>query len=305
MEKTYLVTGGAGFIGSHCVDQLISRGDRVVVLDKVPAPDAHNLRKSFDHLTYIEGDVRDIATVMHTMKGITHVLHLAALVSVPISLKEPLLAHENNVTGTFNVLEGARANGIKRLVFASSAAVYGNTLEVPTGESAPQYPLSPYGLSKQIGEGYLRLYRDAYGLSTTSLRFFNVYGSRQDSSSPYSGVISIFMDRMRSGQAPTIYGNGDATRDFIHVSDVVRACLTTLDTLSPIHNAYNVGRGQRVSLNELVDTLNQVLGTELQPTYALPRDGDIMQSGASIELLTELLGTQPFRTLKEGLSEML
>lgn len=303
--KKILVTGGAGFIGSHCVDALLARGEKVTVLDIVPEVDAVRLAPVRDRIQYIEGDIRDREVLETIMTEHTHVLHLAAVVSVPISIKDPLRSHDTNVTGTLNVLDAATQHSISRVVYASSAAVYGDTKEIPTPESVPPNPLSPYGLHKLMNEEYAHLYHKLYGLSTCGLRFFNVYGSRQDPTSPYSGVISLFMKRVAAGEDLAVYGDGTATRDFVHVSDIVMACLAALDTNVAAGEVFNVGSGSMVSINELITAVGQATKTTITPQYQAPRTGDILHSGANIDRVKQTFQFAPKTGLVDGLCEIM
>ena len=239
------------------------------------------------------------------MEGHSHILHLAALVSVPRSIEDPITAHDTNVTGTLNVFDAARHHHVERVVYASSAAVYGATDQVPTHEEVPAQPSSPYGLHKHINEQYARLYHTLYGLSTCGLRFFNVYGSRQDPTSPYSGVISIFMKRARGGDSLTVYGDGSATRDFVHVHDVVASCLAALDEVEGGGDVFNVGTGVAVSLNELIVAIGVATNHTCTTEYHEPRAGDILHSCADIRKITAALHITPHTKLTDGLREII
>lgn len=298
-----LVTGGAGFIGSHIVDQLLSRSIEVVVLDIKPKEEADNLHHCLNQITYCEGDIRNYKDVTNAVSDCNGIVHLAAIVSVPYSLEAPLETHATNVDGTLNVFQAAKEAGIKRVVYASSAAVYGDTQMVPTPETAPLSPLSPYGLHKQINEQYGRLYNECFNLQSVGLRFFNVYGPRQDPSSPYSGVISIFSDKMKQDIAPTIYGDGTASRDFVYVGDVAKVCVAFL-LESNETGVYNVGTGSQQTINDLVAALNKVQNSNLQPSYAKVRPGDILHSCSDVACLKEALGWAPVTSLKAGLESI-
>ncbi len=302
--KRVLITGGAGFIGSHCVDFFLSEGCEVGVFDIKSKKDAVNLSHAMNAITYIEGDIRELSQLDAVMGQYTHVLHLAADVSVPYSIEHPIETHETNVTGTLNVLHSAATHTIQRVVYASSAAVYGDTNIVSTHEEAPLMPLSPYGLHKVINEQYAQLFSTQYGLSSVGLRFFNVYGSRQDPHSPYSGVISIFHHKMKQGQSPVIFGDGNATRDFIHVSDVARFCLNALGLEKKGTPVYNIGTGTAVSITELFDTLQEVLGQEIEAIYECQREGDILHSCAEIARIQNDFKCTPSVRLLEGLKEL-
>jgi len=281
--KKVLITGGAGFIGSHCADLFLAHGYQVGVFDLKTKEEAVNLTHVMDNITYVEGDVRNLAQLTQVLAGYEYVLHLAAIVSVQDSILDPIGTHATNVTGTLNVLQAAVDNDIEHVVYASSAAVYGDTQVVPTPEDAPLLPLSPYGLHKVYNEGYARLYNLQYNLTSTGLRFFNVYGSRQDPGSPYSGVISIFCKKMQEGERPFIYGDGNATRDFIHVSDVAQECLRALQTSECGACVRNVGTGQALTINSLIEHLNTILLTTIEPVFNQARLGDIVHSCAVVQ----------------------
>ena len=303
--KRVLITGGAGFIGSHCVDAFLARGYKVGVFDIKTKEEAVNLDNVFDSIEYLEGDIRKPEELDAVMGGYTHVLHLAADVSVQNSIENPIETHGTNVTGTLNVFHSAAHHDIARVVYASSAAVYGDTNIVPTHEEVVLAPLSPYGLHKVINEEYANLYASQYGLSSAGLRFFNVYGSRQDPTSPYSGVISIFHKCMQEGGCPTVYGDGEATRDFVHVHDVAQSCVSALELDREGASVYNVGTGNVTSIQTLVQSLNQVLGTEIEPTFTDPREGDIVHSCAVVARVQEDLAVTSKIELEEGLQELL
>jgi UDP-glucose 4-epimerase len=303
--KRILITGGAGFIGSHCVDLFLSQGYAVGVFDIKTSEEAVNLSHCMDSIVYIQGDIRELRQLDAVMGEYSHVLHLAADVSVQNSIERPLETHETNVTGTLNVLHCAATHDIVRVVYASSAAVYGDTQTVPTHEEVTLLPLSPYGLHKVFNEQYAQLYALQYGLQTTGLRFFNVYGSRQDPTSPYSGVISIFHNHMSKGERPYVYGDGQATRDFIHVSDVALACAAALGSSKAGASLYNVGTGTVVSIGMLIETLNQVLQSAQEPIFKDPRAGDIMHSCAVVIALQTDFDTQTPKELEVGLQELL
>lgn len=297
-----LVTGGAGFIGSHSVDCLLAAGARVRVLDNFSSGKMANLgghQAGDPALEIIEGDVRDPAAVAAAMVGITHVLHLAAQVSVVVSVQLPVESASTNVTGFLNVLDSARRQGVRRFVYASSAAVYGLPAKLPLHEEDPALPISPYGLEKAIDDQYAALYRELYGTSAAGMRYFNVFGPRQDPSSQYSGVISIFAQRMKEGQDLTIYGDGGQTRDFIYVGDVARANVAALQ--SDMGGVCNVATGHTVSLLDLVATLADIEGRKPVVHFAEARSGDIRHSSAENHRLTQELGVTGFTSLKDGL----
>ncbi len=300
---TYLVTGGAGFIGSHTVEALVQRGDAVRVLDNFSTGRRANL-DHLPHVTVIEGDVRDAAAVREAIAGADDVIHLAAMVSVPQSMSDPNGAQAVNVTGTLNVLLAAREFHIKRVVLASSCAVYGDNDALPLSETAEARPLSPYAATKLMGEVYCQLFYRAYGIPTVCLRYFNIYGPRQDPASEYAAVIPRFVQCAQHGQAPIIYGDGLQTRDFVHVSDVARANLLVCERDAAIGQIFNIASGRDVSLMELMDTLNQVLGTSIVPTFAQPRAGDIRRSRGDAARIAAALRFRPVVSLAEGLASV-
>ena len=298
-----LVTGGAGFIGSHSVDALLAAGARVRVLDNFSTGQRANLPASNARLEIIESDIRDASAVSAALAGVSHVLHLAAQIFVQVSIREPVASCQTNVVGFLNVMEGARRAGIKRLVYASSAAVYGAPQRLPLDEDAHTAPLSPYGLEKCIDDQYAALYRELYGYSALGMRYFNVYGPRQDPASPYSGVISKWSDALRTGRPMRVFGDGKQTRDFIYVKDIARYNLLALQ-----HNAAgvcNVGTGGSVSLLELIETLETAAGAKAERSFEPPAPGDIQASAMSARRLVELFGTQPTTPLLEGLKALL
>lgn len=305
MVRYVLVTGGAGFIGSHTVEALLAEGCHVRVLDDFSAGRRGNLPAKQPGLDIVEGDVRDPETVTAAMQGMSHCLHLAAQVSVIRSMAEPALSAQYNIIGTINVFQAAQAAGVPRVVFASSAAVYGDPdpERLPLTEDAPPRPMSPYGLEKWVDERYAELYRSIAGLSSLGLRYFNVYGPRQDPASPYAGVISVFVDSLLRGRAPPIYGDGRQSRDFIYVADVARANLAAL--LSDREGVCNVATQRRTDLNELFALLRDSIGGDLEPLYEAPREGDILHSLGSAKRMREWLGVTPAWTLADGLSALM
>lgn len=294
-----LVTGGAGFIGSHLVDALKAAGARVRVLDNFSTGKRENVPAGVE---VIEGDIRDRSVVTRAMQGITHVFHEAAIASVAASVEDPVTTDDVNVRGTLHVLEAARACSVQRVMFASSASVYGDPEELPVREHQAPRPASPYAVSKLAGEAYCCAAFATYGLETVPLRYFNVYGPRQDPRSPYSGVISIFLQAVREGRAPTIFGDGQQTRDFIHVSDIVRAnLLAAAAPRTACGRAYNCGTGARTSLLQLLDILQQIAGRSIACAFAAARPGDVRHSCADITQIGRVLGFVPRMTLAEGL----
>ena len=305
-RSTDLVTGGCGFIGSHLVEALVAQGSAVRVLDNLSSGRRANLDAVRDRVEIVEGDVRDADAVRRAMRGVRHVYHEAALVSVPASIERPAENHAINLTGTVNVLEAAREAGVARLVFASSASVYGDAPELPARESATAAPASPYALAKAAGEAYLRLYAAVYGLETVSLRYFNVYGPRQDPGSMYSGVIARFCEAVRRGEPPTVFGDGRQTRDFVFVADVVEANLRAARTPGLGRGeVMNVGTGTRVSLLDLLETLGALTGRPLAPAWEAPRRGDARDSVADPARMADRLGYVARTALRDGLAALL
>lgn len=300
----YLVTGGAGFIGSHITERLLADGHRVRILDNFSTGKQENIPDSAD-VEVIEGDVGDTDTVSRCMDGVDFVFHEAAIASVPETVGNPLGSERTNYRGTVNVLEAARQAGARRVVFACSAAVYGDLPELPKQESMPVKPLSPYAIDKLASEYACRVYHSLYGLETVALRYFNVFGPRQDPSSPYSGVISIFTDCTRQGRQPAIYGDGEQTRDFVYVSDVVEANMRACSAANAAGNAYNVATGSTVTINELLETICRLEGQTFNPSYQPAREGDIRHSCADISCTARDLDWQPQVGFEEGLKILL
>jgi UDP-glucose 4-epimerase len=303
----FLVTGGAGFIGSHIVEHLLRENHHARVLDNFTTGKRENLAFAAGNanLEITEGDIRDPETVAGAVSGVDGVFHEAALVSVPKSVEQPDLSFDINVKGTFNVFEAARKAGVRRVVYASSAAVYGDNETLPLVEKFAPIPLSPYGLDKLYAEQLGALYQSLYGQEMVALRYFNVFGPRQDPLSPYSGVISIFVDRLKSGKPLTIFGDGEQTRDFVYVGDVVQANLKAMFGKYAGFRVFNVGCGRQTSLNQLFSQLKDVTGSSVAATYAAPRAGDIRHSLSDTARIQSELGYQPAYTLAEGLRLLL
>ncbi len=299
--KRALVTGGAGFIGSHLSEALVADGCKVVVLDNFSTGHRSNLDSVAGSIEMVEGDIRDIQTVRRATKGCEVVFHLAAMVSVPQTVEQPLESAAVNDMGTMHVLESARDSGVSSLVFASSSAVYGDDPALPKKEEMMPKPLSPYAVQKITGEYFACLYHRLYGMNTTSLRFFNVYGPRQDPSSAYSGVISIFMSKAVQKVPPTIYGDGTQSRDFVYVADVVHALLKAASNRAASGRSVNVGTGTSIDINKLWKTIANLAGFNADPRYAPQRAGDIIASIAAIDAAKTLLGFEPTVAFEEGL----
>jgi len=301
-----LVTGGAGFIGSHLVEALTARGDRVRVLDDFSTGRRQNLDAvEPGRLELIEGDVRDATTAVAAAQDIDAIVHLAAVASVQASVDDPPRTHAVNFLGTLNMLEAARRQRVGRFLLASSAAVYGDNPELPLSEDARLQPLTPYAADKLASEHYLGFYHRRFDLQTCAFRFFNIYGPRQDPTSPYSGVISIFARRIQTGQELVIYGDGTQSRDFVFVADLVRILVQALDLQTLPARPVNIGTGRAVTLNELVATLGTLAEKTLPVTYAAPRGGDIRHSLAAIDRLKSIFGLSPSVPLKDGLQTLL
>ena len=297
-----VVTGGAGFIGSHLVEALLDRGRPVRVVDNLATGHRENLAHLEGRYEWVEGDLASFEVARRAAEGAEFVFHQAAIPSVPRSVAEPIESHGAGPTATLNVLEASRLAGVRRVMFAASSSAYGDAAELPKHEGMLPMPLSPYAAGKLAGEHYVRVYARTMGLDGVSLRYFNVFGPRQDPSSPYSGVISAFASRMKRGERPTIYGDGSQTRDFTYVANAVAANLLAMEAGAPLlGEAYNVGTGGRVSLLDLVAALNAILGTALEPEFRPARAGDVAHSQASLERIVEGLGYRPVVGFEEGL----
>ncbi|MEE2792835.1 MAG: NAD-dependent epimerase/dehydratase family protein [Acidobacteriota bacterium] len=297
---TYLVTGGAGFIGSHLVEALVARGEKVRVVDSLVTGRRENLGQVAG-VDLTVGDLADSAVADHVVKGIDYVVHLAATPSVSRSIEDPIGSHKDNVAVTLSLLSAAKRHRVRRVVFASSSAIYGNTATVPSGEDLKPDPLSPYALQKLIGEQYGKLFQKLYGLDTVVLRYFNVFGPRQDSFSPYSGVISIFSRCLIEGRQPVIYGDGEQTRDFTYVDNVIDGTLRACTAPKASGEVINVSCGDRVTLNVLFELMRQFSGVEVRPKFAELRPGEVRHSQADISRAKALLGYQPVVAFREGL----
>lgn len=297
----YVVTGGAGFIGSNTVDELVKRGHSVVVLDDLSAGKEENLADVRSKITLIKGSITDIEVVRKAMHEAEYVIHLAARTSVPRSVKDPIEANRINIDGTVNVLVAARDAKAKRIVFAASSSAYGETPTLPKVETMQPAPISPYGVTKFVGELYLQTFGRCYGLENVSLRYFNVFGPRQDPGSPYSGVLAKFCTAFLEETQPVIFGDGEQTRDFTYVENAVQANLLACEAPNVSGKVFNVGVGGRFSLNQTVELLSKISGTHLEVKYDPPRDGDIRDSQADITQARELLGYDPQVDFEEGL----
>jgi UDP-glucose 4-epimerase len=299
--KTYLVTGGAGFIGSHIATALVERGDRVRVLDNLSTGKSGNLAHLAGKVEVIDGDLTDRGAVERAVKGAEVVFHQAALASVPRSVAQPLDTNAACVTGTVNILDAARQNGVRRVVYAASSSAYGDQPVPVKSERLMPAPISPYAAAKLAGELYCQAFTATYGLETAALRYFNVFGPRQDPQGAYAAVIPKFIVEMLAGRQPTIFGDGKQSRDFVFVGDVVRANLLAAESAKANGRMMNVASGRQYSLLEVVEALNRVLGTTIQPKLAEPRVGDVRDSLADISLAKELLGYEPTVSFEDGL----
>ncbi len=299
----YLVTGGAGFIGSNTVDELVRRGASVTVLDDLSTGKERSLAAVRDRIEFIHGSITDREVLGRAVHGADFVLHLAARASVPRSVADPLETNRINVDGTLNVLVAARDAKVRRVVFAGSSSVYGDTPTLPKSEDMLPSPVSPYGASKLFGETYGNVFHRVYGLEFVSLRYFNVFGPRQDPGSPYSGVLSLFCTAMRDGGTPTVYGDGEHSRDFTFVADVVQANLAAFEAPGIAGMVFNIACGGRVTLNETLRLLEQFSGRPANAKYTAPRAGDIRDSQADITRARAKLGFQPVVGFAEGLRQ--
>ena len=302
---SYLVTGGGGFIGSTLVRALLKQGARVRVVDDFSTGSRSNLDGVRDRIELIEGDLSDPAVCLGAIQGMDYVLHQAAIPSVARSVEDPISSNRANVTATLNLLVTAREAGVKRFVFASSSSVYGETEVLPKVETMPENPISPYALTKLAGEKYGVMFHRLYGLPTVGLRYFNIFGPRQNPDSPYSAVISRFIAAALNGKRPTVYGDGEQSRDFTYVDNVVQANLLACTAEGAAGRVFNIGTGERHSLNQLLRLLSAVVGRELNPEHTSPRKGDVRHSLADIERARRILGYEPRVRLEEGLRRTL
>lgn len=301
MTTRVLVTGGAGFIGSHIVQRLVKEGVRVTILDNLSTGTVINFAGLEKDLYFVIGDVRDTALVEKLARGQDCIIHHAALVSVPLSVKDPLTTHDINIAGTLNVLNAARKTGVPKVIYAASSAVYGNNSVLPKREDFYPEPLSPYAVSKYAGELYIRLFSQLYGIQTVGFRYFNVFGHRQNPASPYAAVIPKFITRMLAGEQPVIYGDGEQTRDFIYVEDVARANFLALCAENLRGDIFNIASGHSTSINNIFTLISELLGVHIAPLYAEARVGDVRDSLADMHLARETLNFTPQYDLSAGL----
>jgi nucleoside-diphosphate-sugar epimerase len=298
----YLVTGGAGFIGSHLVEELLRRGERVRVVDSLVTGKRENL-VPIPQAEFMQGDLSDVDVARRAVQGVDYVLHQAAIPSVPRSVEDPITSNRNNIDASLNVLVAARDAGVRRVVYAGSSSAYGNQPTQPKVETMGTDPLSPYALQKLVAEQYCQMFTQLYGLETVTIRYFNVFGPRQDPSSPYSGVISLFISALVEGRRPKIYGDGEQTRDFTYVANVVDGVLRACHAPDASGEVINVATGGRISLNELFRTLRDLTGAKGEPIYEDPRAGDVRDSQADIGKARRLLGYEPLVGLADGLQK--
>ena len=306
MKPKFVVTGGAGFIGSAVVRALLAEGaDRVAVVDNLSSGYLANLEQVQDRVETHVADIRDYDELLDIFTGARFVWHLAAIPSVPRSIADPLPSHDVNINGTFSVLRAAHDAKVERVVYAASSSAYGDTLVLPKIETMTPHPKSPYALQKLVGEYYCNLFTENFGLETVALRFFNVYGPRQDPSSPYSGILSLFMKHLLARTSPTLFGDGNQSRDFTYVEDVAALCLKAARTPGVAGRMYNAGNGGRYTLNEIWAMLQQMEGVSLPPHYGPPRAGDVRDSQADTTAAVTELGHAPRFTMEQGLRETL
>ncbi len=299
--STFLVTGGAGFIGSHIVEELIRRGEKVRALDNFATGRRENLTGFRDRVELTEVDIRELDAIRPHFEGVDYVIHLAALPSVPRSIKDPLTSNAVNINGTLNVLVAARDARVKRLVFAASSSAYGDNPVLPRVENHEPRPLSPYALTKVAGEFYCQIFFRIYGLETVALRYFNIFGPRQNPDSPYSGVLSLFIAAYMRGQTPVIFGDGEQSRDFTYVANAVDATLRACSAPKAVGKVLNVGVGESHTLKHAIELLNDIFGCHIAPRYEAPRAGDVRCSQADIARAREFLGYEPGIRFEEGL----
>lgn len=298
----YLVTGGAGFIGSTLVRQLLERGEQVRVVDNFLTGHRRNLDDVSAGIEFVEADITDLDALRPALRGVDYVLHLAALPSVPRSIEDPLTSNRINVQGTLSVLVAARDAGVRRVVFAASSSAYGETPALPKVETMAPEPISPYGATKLMGEIYAKVFTKVYGLEAVSVRYFNVFGPRQDPNSPYSGVLSRFINALLRGQAPTVFGDGEQSRDFTFVEDAARATLLASTAPGVSGKVFNVATGRRHTLNQTLAILRRIVGSNVEPLYAAPRPGDILHSQADLTLARQFLAYEPKVSFEDGLA---
>ena len=302
----YLVTGGAGFIGSNLSEKLLNMGHKVRIIDDLSTGREENIKGFFSDIEFVNGDIRDLQTVKKAAQGVDYILHQAALPSVPRSVANPIETNNANIEGTLNVLVAARDEGVKRVVLASSSSVYGNNEALPKIETMVTKPLSPYAITKHAGELYANVFYDIYGLETVSLRYFNIFGPKQDPNSQYAAVIPQFITAMLRDESPVIYGDGEQSRDFTYIDNAAEANILAAVSSEAGHGeVVNIACGKRLSLNQLVDMINAILGKDIKPVYAEGRKGDVKHSLADISFAKSLLGYKVKVNVEEGLQKLL
>ena len=300
----YLVTGGAGFIGSHITDRLVQDGHEVRVLDNLCTGKLANIQHNLDKIEFMQESLTDLDAVRRAVDGVDYILHQGAIPSVPRSVADPIASNDAGISGTLNLLVAAKDAGVKRLVYASSSSVYGNSPTLPKHEKMETNPLSPYALTKLAGEHYLRIFHSLYGIETVSLRYFNVFGPRQDPTNQYAAVIPKFVTLMMRGERPTIFGDGLQSRDFTYVANNVNANLLACEAPGIAGEVFNIACGERYSLLGLVDSINRILGTSIEPILEAERPGDVKHSHAEISKARERMGFEPTVTFAEGLERL-
>ena len=297
----YVVTGGAGFIGSHIVEELLLRNEKVAIIDNFSTGKRDNVKPFEGKAEIIDTDLADAKNLAQIIKGADYVIHQAAIPSVPKSIIDPVKSHHANVNGTLQLLVACREAGVKRVVYASSSSLYGDSPTLPKHEGMMPNPLSPYGAQKLFAEMYCQVFTKAYGLETVSLRYFNVFGPRQDATSQYSGVLALFIPAVLQGRRPTIYGDGEQSRDFTYVKNVVEANLLACKAPGVGGQVFNVACGDRITVNSMLQQINKITGKDISPVYAEARAGDIKHSQADIRLAKERIGYQAKVSFEEGL----
>ena len=304
MQEQYLVTGGAGFIGSNLVERLVEKGQKVRVIDNLSTGKIQNIYAFLDQIEFINGDIRYLNTVLEATKGVDYILHQAALPSVPRSIETPLESNDVNTNGTLNVLYAAKESGVKRVVYAASSSAYGESPSLPKIETMPTSPLSPYAVNKLAGENYCRAFYNVYGLETVAIRYFNIFGPKQDPNSYYSAVIPKFIKALLLDQKPVIFGDGEQSRDFTYIENVIEANLLACKAPKiACGKVMNIACGERITLNELVNELKTILNKNIDTIHGNPRPGDIKHSLADINLAKDLIGYEPVVTVREGIKK--
>jgi len=303
VSQLYLVTGGAGFIGSHIVERLVREGQKVRVIDNLSTGEKKNIEPFLEKIEFVEGDIRDLEPLREAMGGVDYVLHQAAVSSVPRSVKDPLTSNSVNVEGTLNILVAARDAGVKRVIYASSSSVYGDTPVLPKHEDMKQEPRSPYAVSKLGGELYCQAFYHVYGLETIALRYFNVFGPRQDPKSQYAAVVPKFITALLHGEPPTIFGDGEQSRDFTYIENVVEANLLAAKASGVAGEVFNIACGERITINKLARMLAEIIGVNIEPEHTPPRSGDVLHSLADISKAKRLLGYEVKVSTPKGLEQ--